>query len=778
MAKDRRGELLRSTTLNGIDFVEIANQAQTALRVHFLNQTVVKGTVSKAEITGGQTIPEVLVRPIKDADWSVDADGNPLLTLRVDAPGDFSTYTLTLTSAKLDSYFARAKFSFKALCESPLDCKPAAQASARPAGELPPIDYLAKDALSFRKALSDFSALRYPEWRERSEADFGMMALEALSSLADDLSYTQDRVAAEATLDTATQRRSLVRHARLVDYEPWPAVAARTLLQFHMTGPGPILPGLLVSAASPDGAPVFFETGTGMADQASYQADPLWNSLTPYYFDDSQRYLKAGATEMWVEGHDKKFFAGQLLLLETAGETEADPPVRQIVRLTDPPSEEDVDEVFSPATDVTCILWRAEDALLADRDLTKTGVKGNLVPATQGRRYVESFAIETPPASAPSLPQAVYRLGPNSTDVYRYTLGQAPLAWLAQGDSSTSPRPEIELTEQCPSGLARTWKWFRRLLDAGEFDRGFTMDPVRFSRTAANSDGSTMLGYDGDEGDTLRFGDGVFGDIPEAGALFQVTYRMGGGRIGNVAPDSVWRIEGTAAADRVANPFAAQGGADAQTDLSVRRLAPQAFRSQQYRAVRREDYQDAAQKLSWVQRAGTTFRWTGSWLTVFTTPDPKGTGELSTGQRIELIDLLNRYRLAGYESYVPSPRYAALDLKITVVASSQAFRGDVSAAVLEALSSRRLTDGSTGFFHYDRFTFGTPLERSALEAAIQETVGVEGVSTIEYRRRGYTASYVEMPETVEVGMDEIILVENNPSRPECGSLKVTVEGGK
>ena len=47
-----------------------------------------------------------------------------------------------------------------------------------------------------------------------------MMFLEALSALADDLSYTQDRVAAEATLMTATQRRSVVRHARLVDYEP------------------------------------------------------------------------------------------------------------------------------------------------------------------------------------------------------------------------------------------------------------------------------------------------------------------------------------------------------------------------------------------------------------------------------------------------------------------------------------------------------------------------------------------------------------------------------
>ena len=53
--------------------------------------------------------------------------------------------------------------------------------------------------LSFRAALSDFSALRYPEWVERSEADFGMMFLETLASAADDFSYMQDRVAAEVT---------------------------------------------------------------------------------------------------------------------------------------------------------------------------------------------------------------------------------------------------------------------------------------------------------------------------------------------------------------------------------------------------------------------------------------------------------------------------------------------------------------------------------------------------------------------------------------------------
>ena len=288
-----------------------------------------------------------------------------------------------------------------------------------------------------------------------------------------------------------------------------------------------------------------------------------------------------------------------------------------------------------------------------------------------------------------------------------------------------------------------------------------------------------MMDYDGDGADTVRFGDGVFGDVPEPGSVFHVTYRAGGGAAGNVAADTINRIEvPTGLLHAVNNPFAGLGGADAESTLRVRRMAPEAFRAQQFRAVTAQDYQDAAQTLPWVQRAGTTFRWTGSWLTVITTADPIGTETIPVDRHVELIQLLNRYRLAGYESYAPAPRYAALDLVIRVCASPDAFRGDVQAAVLRALSTARFPDDSTGFFQFERFTFGTPLERSALEAAIQEAPGVAGVLSVQFRRRGFTAGFVSMPDTVSVGSNEIVLVENDPSRPERGSLELQVEGGK
>src|SRR5882672_151088 len=57
-----------------------------------------------------------------------------------------------------------------------------------------------------------------PEWRERHVPDIGITLVELLAYVGDYLSYYQDAVATEAYLDTARQRISVRRHARLVDY--------------------------------------------------------------------------------------------------------------------------------------------------------------------------------------------------------------------------------------------------------------------------------------------------------------------------------------------------------------------------------------------------------------------------------------------------------------------------------------------------------------------------------------------------------------------------------
>jgi hypothetical protein len=819
MSRDRRAQLIQSTTTNGIDFVTIGNAAQTLLQVHFLNAVPVQGSLTgPITITDGETIPTVNVLPIAPADWGWD-DGHAVLTLHIAAPGDFSEYLLTIPSSALDSFFSAIPFSFKAGCPSDLDCQLQPTDCPPPAGDAPPIDYLAKDFLSFRQALLDFSTLRYPSWQERSEADFGVMFLEALSALADDFSYLQDRIAGEASLITATQRRSIRRHAELVDYDPSPALGATTTLQFDVAPAVAQIPhGVVVVAPSADGTPITFETGFGLRDtSAPPPANSLWNrqqNIRAYWFDDSVQCLKAGATSMFVPGHGYGFVTGQALLIETQGPGPADPPVRQIVHLskdgeelcdplfpiaasgggppfmtcpTSPP------EVLEPAA-VTRLIWEPTDALTAPRDLAVTTVIGNLAQATQGRTLTETFAMENPSAPPAKTPQAFERTGARSLTssgtcggapaVRLYTLANPPLTWFAQPtlDPSGLPVAEILISQTSPSGGPPIhWNWVRSLLSAGPFDQAFTVEPALYRPIARNSDQSLQFEYDSDTGDTVRFGDSVFGANPDAGTIFTCTYRFGAGVLGNVAAGAISQIDPStpSASDYLAvmNPFAATDGADAQSLKSIQRLAPQAFRAVKRRAVLAQDYADAAETLSWVKSAGTTFRWTGSWLTTFTTAEPEATEQTPITERRELIDLLNRYRMAGTESYAPDPQYVSIDLMIEICAEPDAFAASVEQAVLTLLSLAA-PKAAVAFFALNQFVFGQPLERSQLEATIQSVPGVAGVICIHYRRRDLFTGFVEMGDTVPVGVSQILRCDNDPSRPGAGTLAVVVRGGR
>jgi hypothetical protein len=445
---------------------------------------------------------------------------------------------------------------------------------------------------------------------------------------------------------------------------------------------------------------------------------------------------------------------------------------------------------------ISLISWEPADALLAARDLSQTTVIGNITSATQGRTVTEQFLIgPTPPGIANAMPSAIERTGPRplldpgvcgDPPVIRlYTLANAPLTWLPNSaiDPSRRPLPEILVNQTqalSAGGGSVAWSWYRRLLLAGQFDSAFTIDPAAYRTIAQNSDGSVQSDYDSDAGDTIRFGDAVFGANPDIGMQFTVTYRYGAGASGNVAAAAICQLApATTAAgfQAVMNPCAATGGTDAQPLQSVQRLAPQAFRTTQKRAVVADDYAAAAETESFVKRAGTQFRWTGSWLTTFTTAEPVASEQLAIDDRIDLITLLNRYRMAGTESYVPDPDYVSIDLIVEVCAQPNAFAAGVQQSIVAALSPTG-PNGANAFFAVSRFAFGQSLERSQLEAAIQAIPGVAGVTCIEYRLRDLVAGFEDMGDTVPVGSSQIIRCDNDPSRPNNGSLAVIVSGGR
>ncbi|MEU4244755.1 baseplate J/gp47 family protein [Actinoplanes sp. NPDC026619] len=791
---DRLAELVLSTQLNGIDFIEITTADQTGLRVHFVNRVPVDGTLTGPEpvtIDGGESVPAVPVEPIVPGDWSADDQGRPTLNLRAMIVGDFSVYRLRISSPVLDPFRAEVGFTFKAGCPSELDCEPPSLC-APPGRDDTVIDYLAKDFGSFRAALLDFSAREFPDWLERAEPDLGMMLIELLSAVADELSWTQDRIAAEATLATATQRRSVVRHARLVDYEPLPARSARTLIQLDVAVT-PLPAGLVVEAAQPGGGRVGFELGDGLIAPAAgpLPVDPRWNRLdhtvappqariVPYRWDDSQDCLAAGATEMWVAGTGFGFrpadpihgTPGTALLIETAAPVPAEAPAVDVVHLT--AAEESVDPLF--AKPVTRLAWDATEALTADHALERTVLAGNLVPATQGRRHSETFVVDPEPAGPDARLAAVSRAGPDAgcgdpAPVHGHTLIAGRLAWLTGPDGSTVPEIRLTRMPRSPGDQPQPWRWRRSLLDADPFESAYTVDPVRWTDLRAGRPGGLPFWeYDGDDADSIRFGTGVFGDRPPAGGRFEVTYRVTGGAAGNVAAGAITIVPAELAGVVLAavNPLAATGGADEETPDHVRATAPHAFRAHQLRAVRAADYSAAARELPWVRDAGTAIRWTGSWLSVATTAQPAGAPSGLADQEA-LLALLDRRRMTGYEVQTPAPQYLGLDLVVTVCARPSALRGEVAAAIGAA---------SAEFFALGRHGFGAGLERSALEAAVQAAPGVAGVLDVRYRLRGRVPAFVPLPETVPIAPEKILRLDNDPSRPEFGSLRIVVEGGK
>lgn len=100
---------------------------------------------------------------------------------------------------------------------------------------------------------------------------------------------------------------------------------------------------------------------------------------------------------------------------------------------------------------------------------------------------------------------------------------------------------------------------------------------------------------DADTGE-IRFGDGIHGRMPRPGEMIRcLSYRYGGGALGNVAAEAINRVEGQGpiAKLKATNPYAAAGGRDAETVEEARRRVPQMLRHRD-RAVTETDFRNLA----------------------------------------------------------------------------------------------------------------------------------------------------------------------------------------
>jgi predicted phage baseplate assembly protein len=135
---------------------------------------------------------------------------------------------------------------------------------------------------SMLASLSSFDNLALSNLRTRDDDDFSLALLDAWATVADVLTFYQERIANESYLRTATERFSLLQLARLIGYELQLGVAASTYLAFTIEnvpgapGQATIGSGTRVqSIPNPGEQPQTFET----VEQIEARVE--WNALKP-----------------------------------------------------------------------------------------------------------------------------------------------------------------------------------------------------------------------------------------------------------------------------------------------------------------------------------------------------------------------------------------------------------------------------------------------------------------------------------------------------------------
>jgi hypothetical protein len=319
--------------------------------------------------------------------------GSGAVALTLDQAGDFSVYTLTLLGEHVDPVLASRQLRFRLRCELPFDCRPGEQPQLPPDEEPVAIDYLAKDYASFRQALLDFIPTRLPEWTERSEADVSIALLELLAATGDTLSYLQDRVANEAFLSSARQRRSVQNHLSLLGYQLDSGSAAHTWLQFQVTAPHRLNAGFAVATpARGSQTPVIFET------LAPRLLVPEQNQIQLYDWATPGCCISSGSTSAALVGSLASLSVGDYLSLE-----DTKSGARDVIRLTSPPADSPV----QAPTRLTLVSWSELTPLHSDYCVDTTVVRGNLVLATHGATLETAEPVQVGEAAFVASSQAL-----------------------------------------------------------------------------------------------------------------------------------------------------------------------------------------------------------------------------------------------------------------------------------------------------------------------------------------------------------------------------------
>ena len=291
------------------------------------------------------------------------------------------------------------------------------------------------------------------------------------------------------------------------------------------------------------------------------------------------------------------------------------------------------------------------------------------------------------------------------------------------------------------SGQTIVWSWVDHLIEWGAADRVYT--------TYTDENNVTHV----------VFGDGVNGKIPSALTAIQTGYRVGGGAIGNVGPQSLTVLDSTVeGVIGVTNTAKAAGGQDAETLDQIRENAPQALLSLN-RAVTLADYEALAQKVLGVAKAKAVSAVYSS-VTLYVAPlggGLDGEGDpiyLAAARKQDLRNYLASRIPAPTTVTLGDPTYVEIDITLDLVVAPQYNQRSIEAAVQKAILET---------LAYDNVDFGERVTVGETFAAITSVIGV-GYGTITLLARAGNTGAAD----VQLAANEI---------PVPGTITLNTTGG-
>ena len=297
----------------------------------------------------------------------------------------------------------------------------------------------------------------------------------------------------------------------------------------------------------------------------------------------------------------------------------------------------------------------------------------------------------------------------------RFTLSSSPVI-----------RDSVNLQVTNLAGITEEWTRVNTFLNSSPEDEHF------------------VLHIDGADRGVVVLGNGNSGKIPEAYVDGLVaTYRVGGGELGNVSPNTITNFEQKLAGMvSTFNPYTAyELGIDKESDQSIKIKAPASFRST-WGAITVQDYADIALNQTNILKA-TSEKYKDIDVKVYLVP--YNYFELSDVElqqiKSSLMQIYRDRKTIGTDVYIEFANKVPVDVELTVHLHDKTLRADANYMITSAVES---------MFKLEELELGEIIHNSMV---MSEVLQVEGVKFVECNINGY-------PEGGKLNPQDILTLNN------------------